>query len=44
MAGCAVAFDEGDIAIHQVLGVVPNADGASGMPPTRSAWESTKSA
>ena len=42
MAGCAVAFDEGDIAIHQVLGVVPSVDGRSGMPPTRVPWESTK--
>ena len=44
MAGCAVAFDEGDIAIHQVLGVVPSTNGGSGMPPTRAPWESTKSA
>jgi cyclopropane-fatty-acyl-phospholipid synthase len=32
MAGSVVGFEEGDIAIHQVLGVVPEADGSSGMP------------
>ena len=38
MAASANGFDDGGISIHQVLGVVPGADGRSGMPPTRSAW------
>jgi cyclopropane-fatty-acyl-phospholipid synthase len=38
MAGSALGFEDGSIAIHQVLGVVPGADGASGMPPTRADW------
>src|SRR6478672_6850943 len=32
MAGSALGFDAGRISIHQTLAVVPNADGASGMP------------
>ena len=39
MAGSAVAFADGGINVHQVLGVVPTADGASGMPATRAGWE-----
>ena len=35
MAGSAVSFADGSINVHQVLGVVPAADGDSGMPPTR---------
>jgi cyclopropane-fatty-acyl-phospholipid synthase len=38
MAGSAVGFEDGGIGIHQVLGVVPDADGASGMPSTRADW------
>ena len=38
MAGSAVGFDDGGLGIHQVLGVVPDADGSSGMPFTRDAW------
>jgi cyclopropane-fatty-acyl-phospholipid synthase len=38
MAGSAVAFDVGDINVHQVLGVVPAASGNSAMPPTRASW------
>jgi cyclopropane-fatty-acyl-phospholipid synthase len=38
MAGSAIGFDDGGIAVHQVLGVVPDADGSSGMPPTRNDW------
>ena len=38
MAASANGFEDGGISIHQVLGVVPGNDGASGMPPTRSAW------
>jgi cyclopropane-fatty-acyl-phospholipid synthase len=37
MAGSVIGFENGGIAVHQVLGVVPDA-GRSGMPPTRSAW------
>jgi cyclopropane-fatty-acyl-phospholipid synthase len=39
MAGSAIAFTDGDIAIHQVLGVVRAASGTSGMPPTRASFE-----
>jgi cyclopropane-fatty-acyl-phospholipid synthase len=38
MAGSAVGFDDGGLGIHQVLGIVPDADGTSGMPRTRDAW------
>jgi cyclopropane-fatty-acyl-phospholipid synthase len=38
MAGSAVGFEDGGLAIHQVLGVVQADDGASGMPPTRADW------
>jgi cyclopropane-fatty-acyl-phospholipid synthase len=38
MAASANGFDDGRLAIHQVLGVVPDADGTSGMPPTRAGW------
>jgi cyclopropane-fatty-acyl-phospholipid synthase len=38
MAASANGFDDGGLAIHQVLGVVPEADGTSGMPATRAAW------
>jgi len=39
MAGSAIGFDDGGIAVHQVLGVVPTEDGTSGMPRTRSGWD-----
>jgi cyclopropane-fatty-acyl-phospholipid synthase len=39
MAGSAIGFADGGIGIHQVLGVVPAADGSSGMAPTREAFE-----
>jgi cyclopropane-fatty-acyl-phospholipid synthase len=39
MAASAMAFADGEIAIHQVLGVVPSPTGASGMPPTRAPFE-----
>lgn len=32
MAGSVIGFEEGDLAVHQVLGVVPEAGGASRMP------------
>ena len=38
LAGSANGFDDGGLAVHQVLGVRPAADGSSGMPPTRRAW------
>ena len=38
MAASANGFDDGGMAIHQVLGVVPGPDGTSGMPPTRTGW------
>jgi cyclopropane-fatty-acyl-phospholipid synthase len=38
MAGSAVGFEDGGIAIHQVLGVVPGPGGASGMPTSRNGW------
>jgi cyclopropane-fatty-acyl-phospholipid synthase len=38
MAGSAVGFDDGGIAVHQVLGVAPAADGSSAMPMTRDGW------
>jgi cyclopropane-fatty-acyl-phospholipid synthase len=39
MAGSANRFEEGGIAVHQVLGVVNDDAGHSFMPPTRSGWE-----
>jgi cyclopropane-fatty-acyl-phospholipid synthase len=36
MAASAVGFANGGIAVHQTLGVVPDEDGCSGMPRTRS--------
>jgi cyclopropane-fatty-acyl-phospholipid synthase len=38
MAASAVGFEDGGVSIHQVLGVVPDDTGASGMPPTRDGW------
>ncbi|HZY06181.1 MAG TPA: cyclopropane-fatty-acyl-phospholipid synthase family protein [Ilumatobacteraceae bacterium] len=38
MAGSVIGFEDGGIAIHQVLGVVPTESGNSGMPATRRAW------
>ncbi|MEP7115035.1 MAG: cyclopropane-fatty-acyl-phospholipid synthase family protein [Ilumatobacteraceae bacterium] len=38
MAGSAIGFEDGGVAIHQVLGVVPTAAGSSGMPGTRRDW------
>ena len=37
MAASVVGFENAGIAVHQVLGVVPDR-GRSGMPPTRAAW------
>ncbi len=38
MAASANGFDDGGLAIHQVLGVVPDGAGHSGMPPSRTGW------
>jgi len=38
MAASTVGFEDGGIAVHQVLGVVPGPGGASGMPRTRGDW------
>lgn len=38
MAASVVGFEDGGLAVHQVLGVVAGADGASGMPGTRDGW------
>jgi cyclopropane-fatty-acyl-phospholipid synthase len=38
MAASAIGFEDGGLGLHQVLGVVPDADGGSGMPPTRDGW------
>jgi cyclopropane-fatty-acyl-phospholipid synthase len=38
MAGSANGFDNGGLAVHQVLGVVPAQGGASGMPRARTGW------
>jgi cyclopropane-fatty-acyl-phospholipid synthase len=39
MAASAIGFEDGGIAVHQVLGVVPASDGTSGMPRTRGEWD-----
>ncbi len=39
IAGSIVGFTDGGVNVHQVLGVAPTADGASGMPPTRRSWD-----
>lgn len=41
MAASAVGFEDGGLAVHQVLGVRAGSDGTSGMPPTRDAWATT---
>ena len=41
MAASAVGFEDGGLAVHQVLGVVTGAGGTSGMPPTRGGWATT---
>lgn len=38
MAASAIGFDDGGLAVHQVLGLKPSPSGRSGMPPTRRAW------
>jgi cyclopropane-fatty-acyl-phospholipid synthase len=41
LAASALGFDNGDLAVHQVLGVATDPTGASGMPSTRADWEPT---
>jgi cyclopropane-fatty-acyl-phospholipid synthase len=38
MAASAAGFEDGDIGLHQVLGVVPDAQGHAELPATRRAW------
>lgn len=38
MSASANGFDDGGLAVHQVLGVVPDSSGDAGMPPTRTGW------
>ena len=38
MAASAVGFEDGGLAVHQVLGVARATDGVSGMPRTREGW------
>jgi len=38
MAASANGFEDGGLAVHQVLGVRPTSEGASGMPRTRADW------
>ena len=39
MSGSINSFEDNRIAVHQVLGVVPEATGASHMPRTRTSWD-----
>ena len=41
MAASAVGFEDGGLAVHQVLCVVAGADGDSGMRRTRDRWAAT---
>jgi len=41
MAASAVGFEDGGLAVHQALGVLPDPAGASGMPATREGWATT---
>ncbi|WP_198406944.1 SAM-dependent methyltransferase [Nocardia terpenica] len=38
MAASALGFEDGGLGLHQVLGVVPDAQGNADMPATRRAW------
>ncbi|MBI1379295.1 MAG: methyltransferase domain-containing protein [Frankiales bacterium] len=38
LAACALAFEHGNITVHQVLAVRQTAAGSSGMPATRQQW------
>jgi cyclopropane-fatty-acyl-phospholipid synthase len=41
MVGSAIGFEDNGITIFQSLGIVPGAEGASGMPRTRDGWTTT---
>jgi cyclopropane-fatty-acyl-phospholipid synthase len=41
MGASAIGFEDGGVNIHQVLGVVPDESGASGMPRTREGWSTS---
>jgi cyclopropane-fatty-acyl-phospholipid synthase len=38
MMGSAIGFEDGGLGLHQVLGVVPDPGGHTGMPRTRDGW------
>jgi cyclopropane-fatty-acyl-phospholipid synthase len=38
ISGCINGFDDGGVSIHQVLGVISDSQGRSGMPSTRTDW------
>jgi cyclopropane-fatty-acyl-phospholipid synthase len=38
MTGSAIGFEDGGLGLHQVLGVVPDPGGRTGMPRTRDGW------
>jgi len=38
MAASSVGFQDGSLGLHQVLGVVPDADGDAALPGTRRSW------
>lgn len=38
LAACALAFEHGNITVHQVLAVRQTSDGSSGLPATRQQW------
>ena len=42
MAASAIGFEDGGLGLHQVLGVVADADGNSGMPRTRDVWSAMR--
>ena len=44
MAASAIGFEDGGLSLHQVLGVIPAADGSSGMPSTRDDWSISRCA
>jgi len=44
MAASAIGFEDGGLAVHQVLGVTRDAEGGSGMPGTRDGWVTTEAA
>ena len=43
MAASALGFEDGGLAVHQVLGVAAGPDGNSGMPATRDQWATAPS-